>query len=52
MEDITLKCAKCGSAFVWTAGEQRFYKDLGLNSPRNCKPCRELKRHERQQQGA
>ena len=30
MEDIKLVCADCGKEFVWTAGEQEYYKAHGL----------------------
>jgi hypothetical protein len=43
----TRTCASCGSAFVFSAGEQRFYFDVRgfLNGPRRCSACRRL--HER-----
>ena len=39
--DKSLKCADCGSEFVFTAGEQIFYADKGFkNEPKRCKPCK------------
>ena len=29
-EDRSLSCRECGSAFVWSAGEQEFYQQKGL----------------------
>ena len=40
-EDKTLVCQDCGNEFVFTAGEQEFYKEKGLdNEPKRCKDCR------------
>lgn len=40
-EDKNLYCQDCEKAFVFSAGEQRFYKKKGLNQPKRCKACRE-----------
>lgn len=41
-QDKTLTCRDCSKEFVWTAGEQQFYADKGLqNPPSRCKECRE-----------
>lgn len=41
-QDKTLTCKDCGAAFTWTAGEQKFYADKGLqNPPGRCKDCRD-----------
>lgn len=41
-QDKKLICKDCGVDFVWTANEQRFYKDKGLqNVPGRCQGCRE-----------
>ena len=40
-EDKALVCQDCGNEFVFTAGEQEFYKEKGLdNEPKRCKECR------------
>ena len=40
--DETLVCKECGNEFVFTAGEQAFYKEKGfLNKPKSCKACRD-----------
>jgi CxxC-x17-CxxC domain-containing protein len=45
MQDQTLTCKDCGKAFVWTAGEQQFYKDKGFtNPPSRCPECRAKKK--------
>ena len=39
--DRTLKCADCGSEFVFTAGEQLFFHDKQFkNDPKRCKNCK------------
>lgn len=41
-QDKTLTCKDCSKEFVWSAGEQQFYADKGLqNPPSRCKDCRQ-----------
>lgn len=48
MEDKTLVCKDCGKEFVFTAGEQEFYKEKGFtNEPTRCKDCRAARKNER-----
>ena len=47
-EDQTLKCVDCGEDFVFTAGEQEFYRQHGLtHAPNRCKKCREARKSQR-----
>jgi CxxC-x17-CxxC domain-containing protein len=47
-EDQVLTCADCGEQFVFTAGEQSFYREKGLtHAPTRCKRCRENRRSQR-----
>ena len=39
MADKTLICKDCGTSFVWTEGEQDFYKEKGFEIGRAS--CRE-----------
>lgn len=40
-EDKTLICKDCGKEFIFSAGEQEFYAEKGLqNEPQRCKDCR------------
>lgn len=39
-EDMKLTCKKCGNTFVWTASEQKFYREKGFFKPSMCKECR------------
>ena len=43
-QDIILTCQKCKSRFYFTVGEQKFYKQKGLNIPKYCKNCRGQKK--------
>ena len=39
--DRELKCVDCGTAFVFTAGEQLFFHDKQFtNDPKHCKLCK------------
>ena len=39
-EDKTLVCKDCGAEFIFSAGEQEFYAEKGLeNEPLRCKEC-------------
>ena len=45
-EDKTLVCKECGKEFVFSAGEQAFYKEKGfMNEPKSCKACRDAKKN-------
>lgn len=33
-------CKECRNKFIFTAGEQEFYEQKGLNEPKKCKECR------------
>ena len=47
MADKTIICKDCGNEFVFTEGEQEFYKEKGFeNEPQRCPDCRK-KRKER-----
>ena len=45
MEDKVLICQDCNQEFVFTVGEQEFYKEKGFeNEPKRCKDCRDKKK--------
>lgn len=45
LQDQTLVCRDCGKEFIWTKGEQEFYKQKGFdNAPVRCKDCRSAKK--------
>ncbi|NNE99647.1 MAG: hypothetical protein HKN25_11565 [Pyrinomonadaceae bacterium] len=42
--DEHIICSDCDKEFVWSAGEQEFFRDKGLqNPPKRCKPCKKAK---------
>lgn len=49
LKDKKITCVDCKEEFIFTANEQRFYKEKGFsNEPKRCKSCREKKKQERQ----
>src|SRR2546426_12611446 len=45
VEDQRIKCVDCGEEFLFTVGEQAFYREKGLtHAPTRCKRCRELRK--------
>jgi CxxC-x17-CxxC domain-containing protein len=47
-EDKTLICVQCNKEFTFTAGEQEFYHEKGLQSePKRCKNCRQARRKQK-----
>ena len=45
MTDKTLTCKDCGAEFVFTVGEQEFYKEKGVeNELTRCMSCRRAKK--------
>ena len=44
IENKNITCIDCGSEFVWTIGEQVFFRDKGLeNPPKRCRDCKKAK---------
>jgi len=48
VRDETIRCIDCGRTFVWSFGEQRYFKEHGLATPRRCPNCRAHKRYARE----
>lgn len=45
MADKNLTCRDCGKEFVFTEGEQAFYKEKGFeNEPQRCPECRKARK--------
>ncbi len=42
--DEVILCKDCGTPFIFTAGEQRFFQNRGWGKPIRCKACRERKK--------
>ena len=47
MEDKKLVCKDCSAEFVFTVGEQEFYKEKGFdNEPVRCVECRRARKQQ------
>ena len=47
MADKTIVCKDCGKDFVFTEGEQAFYKEKGFdNDPVRCPECRRARKQQ------
>lgn len=45
MEDKKIICKDCGKEFLFTVGEQEFYKEKGFeNEPVRCPECRKARK--------
>jgi CxxC-x17-CxxC domain-containing protein len=43
-EDKAILCIDCSTNFIWTVGEQAFFRDKKLqNPPKRCKECKQAK---------
>jgi N-acetylglutamate synthase-like GNAT family acetyltransferase len=49
MADKTLVCKDCEKEFVFTEGEQEFYKERGFDEPKRCSECRKARKQQRNQ---
>lgn len=48
MADKTIVCKDCNTEFIFTEGEQEFYKEKGFeNEPQRCPDCRRAKKQQR-----
>ncbi|MHB1483785.1 MAG: zinc-ribbon domain-containing protein [Saccharofermentanales bacterium] len=46
MPDKTINCKDCGAEFIFTEGEQAFYKEKGFdNEPVRCTSCRRARKN-------
>lgn len=44
IQDVNINCVDCMQDFVWTVGEQVFFRDKGLqNPPKRCRKCKVAK---------
>ena len=44
MEDKKITCKDCGKEFIFTVGEQEFYKEKGFLPPKRCRFCRKARK--------
>lgn len=45
--DQNIVCKDCQTTFTFTASEQRFFADRNFTPPLRCKPCRDLRKMNR-----
>jgi len=51
-EDQVLRCSDCGDEFLFTAGEQAFFREKGLtHAPTRCKRCRDQRKMQKSEGG-
>jgi len=51
-KDKEMTCKDCGATFIFTAGEQAFYKEKGFeNEPQRCPECRAAKKRQNRNSG-
>lgn len=44
--DRSIPCVDCGDRFIWSAGQQAFFRDVGLqHEPKRCTPCKNEKKN-------
>ena len=41
-----IKCASCGKNFIFTVGEQKFFKEKGFPEPKICPACRKKRKEQ------
>jgi hypothetical protein len=52
LQDEQIPCCDCLEFFVWTCGQQRYFRDKGLHPPKRCPACRQKKREAKEKQNA
>lgn len=45
MKNQKIICKDCNKEFIFTIGEQKFYKEKGFETPVRCKDCRRSKKN-------
>ncbi len=50
-DDLTIECVGCGTPFLFSEGEQAFFRDKFLTPPKRCQPCRDERRVKKVQEG-
>ena len=43
-EDKEIRCINCGKTFIFTPGEQEFYKSKNFPDPKRCRQCSKKRR--------
>jgi len=51
-QDKEIECCDCKQVFIFTAGEQEFFASKNFTPPRRCKPCRDVRKREKEEKAA
>lgn len=49
--DQDLTCKDCKQTFTFTAGEQEFFAKRQFHPPARCKPCRDVRKAQKEAEG-
>ena len=49
--DQEITCKDCKTPFTFTVGEQQFYAERQFSNPVRCKPCREVRKAQKEANG-
>jgi len=47
MTDIEIRCIDCGKSFIFTEGEQEYFKKRELYPPKRCYFCRKKRKEKK-----
>lgn len=45
-QDVKIKCQDCGTEFIFTVAEQKWYEEKGFTPPKRCRYCRNRRKNE------
>ncbi len=48
LTDIKITCVDCDTQFIFSLGEQSYFKEKGLTTPKRCPDCRAIRKKERE----
>lgn len=48
MSDTKITCVDCDTQFLYSLGEQQFFREKGLSNPKRCPDCRAERKKERE----
>lgn len=48
MPDKTITCLECGQPFQFLERDQEFYAKNNFTEPKRCKPCRTMRKKEKE----
>lgn len=45
-QDVRIKCQDCGTEFIFSVAEQKWYEEKGFTPPKRCRYCRNRRKNE------